>query len=125
MKLRLHDDSIRLRLRRPEVETLCREGAVESRTRLAANVTLVYRLETAPVDHIELETRGHDITIRLPRRDAEGWEDNQRVGFEASVSIADDVLVQVLVEKDFKCIDGDSDEDQSDAYPNPQEGAAC
>ena len=33
--------------------------------------------------------------------------------------------VRILIEKDFMCIDGASDESQDDAYPHPLLGAAC
>jgi hypothetical protein len=49
---------------------------------------------------------------------AERWVTTEQVGFRESVRPQEGVLLTVLVEKDFACLDP-TDEDQTDAYPNP------
>ena len=48
-----------------------------------------------------------------------GWDVNETVGFENSISVADDTSLHLLLEKDFVCLD-ERIEDQSDNYPNPK-----
>ena len=50
------------------------------------------------------------------------WHDEERVGFENTVEVAPGILLTLLLEKDFACLD-DSREDQSDNFPNPN--AVC
>lgn len=49
---------------------------------------------------------------------ADRWTDSDLVGFDAIVETSNGDGLKVLVEKDFKCLDG-SDEDNVGAYPNP------
>jgi hypothetical protein len=56
--------------------------------------------------------------VRVPEAVAERWVTTEQVGFRESVRPQEGVLLTVLVEKDFACLDP-TDEDQTDAYPNP------
>ena len=56
--------------------------------------------------------------IHVPQSMADRWTDSDLVGFDAIIEIGNGDALKVLVEKDFKCLDG-SDEDNIGAYPNP------
>jgi hypothetical protein len=56
--------------------------------------------------------------MALPAQDALDWYDSNQVGFERDMEVAPGVILKLLLEKDFACLD-DTDEDQSDNYPNP------
>ncbi len=127
MKLRIQGNSLRLRLKRPEVDQLAAGGAIEERIVFGhgnANI-LVYLLKSAPLSAISVAYTPGRITVILPEADARTWNVSECVGFNAEVPVGDGLSVHVSVEKDFKCIDGGPVEDQADTYPNPNESAAC
>jgi len=129
MKLRIEGNSIRLRLKRFEVEEVCRDGRVEQSLRLgpASGQVLSYAFELRDdIDSMTLEAENGTIAVIVPKADAEGWDTNARVGFEGTHTFPDGATVDLLVEKDFKCLDR-PDEEEPDSYPNPtaEDGAAC
>ncbi len=128
MKLRIRDDSVRLRLTRGEVESLAREGAFEARTRFGPT-TLVYRLElgelVAPRATLEGAEAGTRLIVRLPNDAGRAWAEGDEVGIEATQAL-DEGELRILVEKDFKCLAPREGEDDGDAFENPQSGhASC
>ncbi len=127
MKLRIQGNALRLRLKRPEVEQLAAGVALEDRIVFGPGSASIfsYVLKSAPVNTISVVYTPGKITVLLPDANARTWNASDRVGFEADVPAGDGASVHVSIEKDFKCIDGDSSEDQRDAYPNPNENAAC
>lgn len=120
MKLRVQDNSIRLRLKQEEVNTLAQDGAIESRMAFGPDAEtqhLVYRLEAADVTDINVVYRAHCVTVQLPNAQAKDWRDCSDVGFECDVPLEGGGSMYVLIEKDFKCLEKRVDE--NDCYPNP------
>ncbi len=58
------------------------------------------------------------IRIEVPRSLARDWTETDRVGISAQQPAGNGTSLQILIEKDFKCIHQDS-EGGEDAYPNP------
>ena len=118
MKIRIKGDSVRLRLTRSEVAAFRDHGVVEEVTRLPGG-TFRYRLERdAAVEAVEAAWCGDGIAVRVPAAVAAAWVETEQVGFREVLRPAEGVLLTVLVEKDFACLDP-TDEDQTDNYPNP------
>lgn len=129
MKLRIKGNTLRLRLTRPEVARLHDTGRVEDAITFGAEPgeTLTYALEASP-DAAEVSARLSDgrITVWLPSDAARRWADTDQVGIEAEQRTGagdGSAALQILVEKDWACIDGR--EVDADAFPNPLEGRAC
>jgi len=121
MKLRLLDDSIRLRLSQSEVLAAREQGLVESQTRFADGSVFTYALEAAESAAAPSATYTRDrMVVRLSARAIEDWaNDDAAVSLRGEVRLADDRQLKLLVEKDFKCVaPRDDDEDQSDLYQN-------
>ena len=118
MKLRIRGNSIRLRLRRGEVERLATEGVVEERTDFGGGRTLTYALVAEDVPAVSAELDGARIVVRVPRAAAARWAATEDVGIECFQPAADGPL-KIRVEKDFACTDAAADEPQDDAFPNP------
>ena len=114
MKLRIFNNSIRLRLRQSEVADLVKRGVVEARLDFGAGVALTYRL-VADADAVRPEAAFHngEIRITVPGRMAREWAE----GDDVAIAASQDGL-SILVEKDFQCLHKD-DTSQADAYPNP------
>lgn len=121
MKLRLRDDSLRLRLDRKEVAALSQTGVVESRTNLSAERPLAYRVRTS--DGIGAPQAIFDdggITVVVSRQIGRAWAESDEVGIYATTPWG----LRISIEKDFRCLDaGARDEDESNAYDHP--GAAA
>ncbi|WP_025762181.1 DUF7009 family protein [Dyadobacter tibetensis] len=118
MKLRILNDSLRIRLSKSEVTTLARSGVVESQTEFVGGI-LYYSLEIQE-QHGELEATfsGNRIKVLVPKAFAETWPENDVVGMSSKQQIRPDGTLKLLLEKDFKCLDNTT-EDQSDHYENP------
>lgn len=119
MKLRLRENSIRLRLLRDEVATLGATGRVSETIRFGAS-ELIYTLQTAS-ETTEISTNfiDHEITVTLPAATAQNWVESNEVGIEAEQIVSSDETLKILIEKDFVCLDRAGDADNENAYPHP------
>ncbi len=126
MKLRIRGDSLRFRLTATEVTTLNTLGWWQDAANLGpqAGPRLVYRVETAAGDKPAVRfDSGIEtvITAVLPAADVAHWAgDASQVGlyFEETWGL------KVAIEKDFRCLDPDRDEDESDNFDNPKAGTS-
>lgn len=117
MKLRVSGNSIRLRLSRSEVARLEKESHIDERIEFGSG-TLSYSI-AANSDAGPCASYGeNEIRIQVPRRMAESWASSDQVAMSAEQPLADGRTLQILVEKDFKCIHKDAAANE-DAYPNP------
>ncbi len=120
MKLRILDNSIRLRLTQPEVAAFGEQGRVEARTRFRPGEYMTYALEASGVvDHLAAHYEGERITILVPSAWVSGWVGTNQVGLEGEQRIEGDEVMAILIEKDFKCLHGAEDRIDADAFPNP------
>lgn len=122
MKIRILDNSIRLRLSQTEVQHLSEKGKVEAQTQfgLAPNASLIYSLEKKETPAIHAAFSDNRIQIFLPNQMATDWATSDEVGLEDDMPLGDGIALHILVEKDFKCLTERS-EDESDLFPNPNE----
>jgi hypothetical protein len=119
MKIRIKGNSIRLRLTRSEVEQLALTGHIEEVTEFG-NSTFTYALETrSDIDNLYADMIGTKMTMYIPATLAVDWAANNIVGFNNTIHTANGKQLALLLEKDFKCIDSEIVEDQSDNYDNP------
>ena len=123
MKLRIRDNSIRLRLTRNEVDMVSAEGLVKARVSMPGGNGLDYVLESSK--HAPKPTaRFSDgtLTVQLPESEVNQWAASEQVSIAADESLDDGDVLQILVEKDFACLAPREGEDESDMYPHPLEG---
>ena len=124
MKLRIRDNSIRLRLTRGEVDILRDEGVVSARTGFPGGREFHYVLESSPAS-VNAAALLSDclITVRLPESTVLEWATTEQVSIDCEQLLDDGGKVKILVEKDFVCLVSREDEDESDMYPHPQANA--
>ena len=127
MKLRLQSNSIRLRLKRSEVDRFLRTGRLEERIMSGTSdqECFHYLLETndavsAPKGSI---APGR-VVVQVPTTDALKWALTSQIGIEGEQTIDSKTSLRILVEKDFACLDG-SEEQNVDTFPNPLAGQKC
>lgn len=120
MKIRIKDNSVRIRLSKSEVERFGKEGYIESSTAFVSN-TLTYALESRSDKYgheLSADFMNDVITIYIPEKMAKDWVETDAIGFETKQSLDNGETLFILLEKDFKCLDI-TNEDQSDSYENP------
>ena len=114
MKLRIQDDSLRLRLTRGEVEDLGRGIAVERTVHFSRGQALRYIvMASAAAASPQAAYFDDAIRVSLPATSVSAWAASDEVGIEGQ-----DGPLRILVEKDFQCLHGDAAA-EPDAFPNP------
>jgi hypothetical protein len=117
VKLRLLDDSLRLRLDRHEVDRLGAGGTVVAATRFPDGRVLGCLLRPQGTS-IAARFDGGTITIDVPASRVRGWARD-----ETQVSIAQTIeghTFGILIEKDFECLEPRPGENQRNRFPNPK-----
>ena len=124
MKLRIHGDSVRLRLNRSDVEQFRQTGVCTNSLRLGSGSQFTYTLETSLVSTVvDVEYREDCIRVLLPLDTAQEWAGSDQISI--SLNRADRGGPSLLIEKDFQCLHRDETNrnDDEDAFPNPSAGA--
>ncbi|MBT8108948.1 MAG: hypothetical protein KJP17_11965 [Gammaproteobacteria bacterium] len=123
MKLRIRDNSIRVRLMRGEVDELRSNGIVAAHTDFPGGRTLRYCVESSPASVNPAAFFSENaITVSLPETTVLAWATTEQVSIHGEQVLADGETLAILVEKDFVCLTGRDDEDESDMYPHPEAG---
>jgi hypothetical protein len=121
VKLRLLDDSIRLRLSRGEVLAAEEHGLVEGQTRFPDGSKFTFALEALMAGTAGAEFSGGRMVVRLPAAEIASWaNDDAAVSLDVEVELPGGDRLRLLVEKDFQCLTRRADEDQSDMFANPR-----
>lgn len=135
MKLRIQDNSLRLRLTRSEVERLSERGEVTAAAGFAHGRVLRYVVKSAgPEDRVGAHfDAGADapagnrsdvvtIVVTVPAGEVRDWAASDRVSIRGSEPLEGDDALAILVEKDFACLSPREGEDESDMFPHPRQG---
>ncbi len=119
MKLRIKDNSIRLRLMKSEVTELADKGRFESHINFGTDGKMTYAITKWPNKEIDVKFESNKIEVRIPTTQIDDWANSEEVSIESSKTIDEASNLKILVEKDFACLTDRAGEDESDAYPNP------
>lgn len=122
MKLRIHGNSVRLRLNQAEVCQFSKTGWLEEAVEFAPGSALTFSLESLSSMHSPCaKFENGTLKIQVPAAMATTWVTTDEVGIEGEQSIANGQRLAILIEKDFQCTHGALD---PDAYPNPLQETA-
>jgi hypothetical protein len=113
MKLRLHDNSLRLRLSQSEIARLRDTGKVEDLIVFQPGKELFYTIETGAAQETTATFENAKIRVTLPASVAMQWIEGDQTGIEASTG-----TLRLLIEKDFQCLHREPKPGE-DAFPNP------
>ena len=120
MKIRIKDNSVRLRLTRGEVDAMRDSGVVISNTGFPGGRRLTYTLESSPASVSPAAFYSDNkISVRLPETLVLAWATTEQISIRGEQILDDGEQLSILVEKDFVCLTHRPDEDQSDMFPNP------
>lgn len=124
MKVRLHRDSLRLRLTPGDVEQLVSSGTIRETTRFGPGSELSCVLGLS--NDLDQPTASFDssgISIALPAQMARDWASSDTVGIRHEQPTDAGRHLVILVEKDFECLDEPADPLGETYFPNPK--SAC
>ena len=123
MKIRIYDDSIRLRLDRSEVEAIGRSERVVGTTHFPGARQFTYSLSVADQPAATANLEGAAINLVVPRQAAARWANSDtEVSMHGAEALPAGTLT-LLIEKDFECLEPRAGEDQSNRFANPKAGS--
>ncbi len=121
MKLRIHGNSLRLRLSQSEVSQFSKTGFVEDSLQLGPGANFAYTLESSSsIAAPQASYQNGWFRIQVPAAVGTEWFSTDCVSIAGEQPLANGKTLSILVEKDFQCLHGDVARDP-DAFPNPLE----
>ena len=116
MKLRCTENSIRIRIRKSELDQLATTKKVEEVVHFGNQVALTFSLTIK--DSLEKVTATflqNNLIVSLPETVAHQWVNSNQVSIEVNNDISEEHSLHILIEKDFPCLDREN-EDKSDTF---------
>jgi len=127
MKLRIRANSIRLRLKRGEVEKLAAGTGIVEQTHFPDSV-LTIRLDVVENDAISANFDNGSINVSVPKSKVLDWADTDQVSLFAEQQVSGEGSLSLLIEKDFTCLEPGHHrdcEDDEDTFPHPSTQSAA
>tara|TARA_B100000614_G_scaffold28584_1_gene22195 strand:- start:1625 stop:2008 length:384 start_codon:yes stop_codon:yes gene_type:complete len=121
MKLRIRGNTLRLRLSRSEVDLVGQGKEVEESTSFPGGGKLQYVLRQSPAKTSVVKTNEGDkscIKVIVDQNKAKEWAESEEVGLFGAEPLLLGTL-ELLIEKDFACLNPREGSEDSDSYPNP------
>jgi hypothetical protein len=121
MKLRIRGNSLRLRLKRGEVEGLAAGKKLIEETEFPGTV-FSYSLELSDNEDMVASFDNGRIEISMPREIIPEWADTDLVTLYSEQELPGESKLEILVDKDFSCLEPGHHrncEDDQDTYPHP------
>jgi hypothetical protein len=118
MKLRLHGNSLRLRLNQAEVAQFSKTGYLEETIEFGPGSCLCYVLESSSkIASPKALYQNGELRIQVSCAASKEWVTTDCVGISGEQALANGKPLAILIEKDFKCMH--DDEPDANAYPHP------
>lgn len=117
MKCRFTNNSIRFRLRKSDLNSLLEKGKVQTQLNVSFNQCLTFTLKMhedlkAPYD---VQFVSGDLILSIAKEIVQPWSLTDSLTLHHSLSVKDNEVLDILVEKDLPCKDR-PDEDKSDTF---------
>lgn len=123
MKIRIKDNSIRLRLTKTDVDDLRNKHVVACRTVISEKELFQYELRILKdATKISAAFGNGKITLTLSPEIARVLTETNEITVKGEQNNGVNEKLSLLIEKDLQCLD-ETEEDQSDMYDNPN--SAC
>ena len=121
MKLRIRGNTLRLRLSRSEVDLVGQGREVEESTSFPGGGKLQYVLRQSSSKTSVVKINEGDkscINVIVDQNKAKEWAKSEEVGLFGTEPLVLGSL-ELLIEKDFACLNPREGSEDSDSYPNP------
>jgi hypothetical protein len=119
VKLRVRHNSIRFRLGQSDVQRLREHGRCHEAILFPGGSRLEYVLLASSQGYLHVAFANNEVSISVPEKDLTAWHSSDQVGIRTAVEVHGGKDLEVLIEKDFQCLDPEVAEDQSDGFQNP------
>lgn len=121
MKLRIRDNTLRVRLTQNEVRQWSEGVTLYYRMSCGPNSALNYSLHPYDEDKPFVQVEGSNIHIYVPLNWGKKLGHTDQIGFEYTQSWGDDLdkSLRLLIEKDFTCLKPRAGDDDKDTYAHP------
>lgn len=121
MKLRIHNNSIRLRLSQTEVAQLALGRPIHQELNLGEKQVLQYALVPDQTEKtIQARFAGQKLEISAPLSLLTTWAKTEEISLKQLQEEGSMQETLILIEKDFQCLHQRPNEDESDNFPNPK-----
>ena len=127
MKLRIRGNSLRLRLKRGEVEQVAAGKSIVEETHFPGAI-LRYRLDVTDEEAMHAQLESNSMVIRVPASEASAWATSDEVSLMAEQDLPGEDKLSLLIEKDFSCLEPGHHrdcEDDEDTFPHPSRSSAA
>lgn len=116
MKLRTTHNSIRIRVRKSELEQLRKDEVIEESIAFPNDTVFIFALVIEDVEP-DLSARLQDnyLKLSIAKATAKQWINTSEVGIESTITLPKGEALRLLVEKDFPCLDREN-EDKLDTF---------
>lgn len=115
MKLRILNNSIRLRLSKVEIDTLKSEKRVSGKTSFNTSDFVYSLLINSSEEDISTSFENGHLKVIISKSLGETWMNSELVGLENK----DQSSLRIIIEKDFQCLHKRAGEDETNSFPNP------
>jgi hypothetical protein len=122
LKLRIRDNSIRLRLSQSEVDRVAVEGRLAARVSFPDGRGFEYALRAADADPGHARYADDGLEVAFAADAIRSWAGSDQVGLRAELPLGGGAVLTVVVEKDFACLSPRPGEDEADMFPHPDAG---
>jgi hypothetical protein len=116
MKLRFRNNSLRVRVNRPEVENLAAGGSLEERVIFPGSAGLSYVLESSPASTPSASFRDGVIRISAPDWQLKDWARGEAIGLYFQIT-GENAALKIAIEKDLECLEDPAEERDPEAFP--------
>lgn len=123
MKLRIKDDSIRLRLSQTEVRLLKENGNVSTLCNISPVNALLYGIKSAGSSQWSVIYKDGKVIVSVPEDVLQYFYQEDNISIDQRLDNGRQQGLYLLIEKDFQCLTDRPHEDESDLFPNPN--SAC
>ena len=116
MKLRCTTNSIRIRIRKSELDVLAKKQIIEDHVQFGHSKAFSFGLSIqSDAEQVGAWFKEGYLGVVLPLKTAQNWINSNEVRIEVNNVISDQEQLHILVEKDFPCTDREN-EDKSDTF---------
>jgi hypothetical protein len=124
MKLRIHGDSLRIRVTKTDLSRLQTDGRISEALHVAPNNVFAYALVLTEGREVDASFEAAVLSVYLPKRLAASWYRDTEVSLAGVRTLPGGGKLDILIEKDFTCLVPRPGEDQSDYFANPAKTSA-
>ena len=117
MKLRVRNNSLRIRLNRNEVAKLAQGKSLEESVGFPGGSTFSYQLSVTADALTTATFLNGTLTLAVPQHNVRDWSESDEIGLYYKLDAASPL--DIAIEKDLECLEGPADERDPDAFPRP------